>query len=215
MHLGTGKLVSVNIGQPRPVPYRGRQTKTSIFKEPVEGRLEIKGVNVEGDVQADLKVHGGRDKAIYSYASEDYEWWTEELGSPTGPGTFGENLTTAGINVSGAVIGERWRVGSALLEVAQPRTPCFKLGIRMGTQRFPRMFSLARRPGAYLRIVEEGDVGAGDRIEIVSRPQHDLTVADVATIRYDGHDRAGELLAAPELPERLHEWARDMLERSS
>jgi MOSC domain-containing protein YiiM len=184
---------------------------TSIFKEPVTGRVAIAGINVEGDDQADRKVHGGTHKAVYAYAAEDYAWWAEELDREMPPGTFGDNITTSGIDVSGAVIGERWRVGTALLEVAQPRIPCFKLGIRMGTQTFPRRFSQARRPGAYLRIVEKGAAGAGDEIETMARPQHGVTVQDVAHIYYAEQERAAELLAAPELPESWIGWARHRL----
>ena len=206
--LATGTVISLNVGVPRVVRFRGRDIKTAIWKEPAEGPLAFRGVNVAGDDQADRTVHGGHDKAVYAYSVEDYSWWSDELGQDIGPGTFGDNLTTSGIDVSGAVVGERWRVGSAVLEVAQPRTPCFKLGIRMGNnQRFPRRFSLARRPGAYLRIVEEGQAQAGDAIEVVLRPSHGLTVRDVATITYDGKGRAAELLNAPELPETYREWA--------
>jgi MOSC domain-containing protein YiiM len=193
------------------VSFRGKGVATSIFKEPVTGRTLIAGINVEGDDQADRQVHGGVDKAVYAYAEEDYAWWGQELDRELAPGTFGDNITTSGIDVSGSVIGQRWRVGSSLLEVAQPRIPCFKLGIRMGTQTFPRRFSQARRPGAYLRIVEAGDAAAGDKIETISRPGHGLTVQDVAHIYYAEPERAGELLEVPELPESWIGWARHRL----
>jgi MOSC domain-containing protein YiiM len=178
-----GRIVSVNVGTPRPVSFRGKEIMTSIFKEPVAGRVVVAGINLEGDDQADRKVHGGVDKAVYAYAAEDYAWWARELDRELPPGMFGDNVTTSGIDVSGGVIGERWRVGTSLLEVAQPRIPCFKLGIRMGTQTFPRRFSQARRPGAYLRIVEAGEAGAGDQIEPIGKPEHGLTVRDVARRR--------------------------------
>jgi MOSC domain-containing protein YiiM len=202
-----GRVISVNVGRPRPVQYRGKTVTTSIWKTPVAGRLHIEGVNIAGDDQADRSVHGGPDKAIYAYASEDYEWWAIELEQEMAPGTFGDNLTTAGVNVTDAVVGERWRAGTALLEVCQPRTPCFKLGIRMGSQRFPRRFSLAERPGAYLRIIEAGQVWAGAPIERSSVPEHDLTVRDIAHIYYAEPERAGELLRADQLADSWKRWA--------
>lgn len=123
-------------------------------------------MNFIGDDQADRTVHGGVDKAVYSYAREDYEFWREHEGLETAPGLFGENLTLEGIDLSSARVGERWRVGSALLEVTQPRLPCFKLGIRMGDNHFPKRFQRVSRMGAYLRIIEEGDVGAGDPVPL-------------------------------------------------
>lgn len=193
------------------VSFRGKDVATSIFKGAVKGKVTIAGINVEGDDQADREVHGGVHKAVYAYAAEDYVWWAQELDREMHPGTFGDNITTSGIDVSGAVIGERWRVGTALLEVAQPRIPCFKLGIRMGTQTFPRRFSQARRPGAYLRIIDAGVAGAGDAIEKLDKPAHGVTVQDVAHIYYAQPERAAELLQAPELPDSWMEWARHRL----
>jgi MOSC domain-containing protein YiiM len=155
----------VNVGLPRTVEWRGRAVTTAIWKEPVDGRVALRRVNLVGDDQADRRVHGGIDKAVYAYASEDYEWWAPRTG-PLAPGTFGENLTTVGIDVTGSRIGDRWHIGPAVLEVAQPRSPCFKLGIRMGDDAFPVRFAAARRPGAYLRVIVEGDVAAGDAIAV-------------------------------------------------
>jgi MOSC domain-containing protein YiiM len=213
------RVHAVNVGRPRPVPWRGRQVPTAIAKAPVEGRVAVRGVNLAGDEQADRRVHGGPDKAVYAYAREDLEWWGARLGRDLGPGSFGENLTTVGLDVGDAVVGERWRVGTALLEVAQPRLPCFKLGIRMGDGGFPGRFAAAGRPGAYLRILEEGEVAAGDPVTIVHRPRHGLTVADVARIRHEdgtgdgGTDEAAmaRLLAVPELSETWHTWVRRSL----
>jgi MOSC domain-containing protein YiiM len=202
-----GVVVSVNVGTPREVPWRGRTVRTAIWKHPVPGRVKVRGVNVDGDDQGDREVHGGVDKALYSYAAEDYAWWGAELGQELAPGTFGDNLTVRGIDVSGAEVGERWRVGVTLLEVAQPRTPCFKLGIRMGSQRFPRRFAAARRPGAYLRILAEGEVAAGDPVEVVHRPGHGLTVAEVSRIYHDDHAAAARLLQVPELAGTWRQWA--------
>jgi MOSC domain-containing protein YiiM len=202
-----GVVVSVNVGTPREVSWRGQTVRTAIWKHPVPGRVKVRGVNVDGDEQGNREVHGGVDKALYSYAAEDYEWWGVELGRELAPGTFGDNLTVRGIDVSGALVGERWRVGGTLLEVSQPRTPCFKLGIRMGSQRFPRQFAAARRPGAYLRILAEGEVAAGDPMEVVHRPGHGLTVAEVSRIYHADHAAAPRLLQVPELADTWRQWA--------
>jgi MOSC domain-containing protein YiiM len=202
-----GVVESVNVGTPREVPWRGRTVSTAIWKSPVPGRVRVRGVNVDGDRQADLEVHGGVDKALYAYAAEDQEWWSGRLGREFPPGSFGENLTIRGVDVTGAEVGERWRVGRTLLEVAQPRIPCFKLGIRMGSQRFPRQFAAAGRPGAYLRILAEGEVAAGDPVEVAHRPGHGLTVAEVSRIYPDDHADAARLLQVPELAGTWRRWA--------
>jgi MOSC domain-containing protein YiiM len=159
-----GRLISVNVGVPKRIDTGRRIVETAIWKDPVEGRVKVRGVNLDGDRQADLTVHGGPDKAVYAYAIEETRSWEEELGRPLGPGAWGENLTTEGIDVSGAVLGERWRIGTALLEVVQPRLPCFKLALKMEDPTFVRRFAMASRPGAYLKIVEEGEIGVGDEV---------------------------------------------------
>jgi MOSC domain-containing protein YiiM len=202
-----GVVESVNVGTPREVSWRGQTVRTAIWKAPVAGRVRVRGVNVDGDDQGNREVHGGVDKALYAYAAEDLAWWSGQLGREVPAGSFGDNLTVGGVDVSGAVVGERWRAGTTLLEVSQPRTPCFKLGIRMGSQRFPRQFAAAGRPGAYLRILEEGDVAAGDPVEVVHRPGHGLTVAEVARIYHRDHAGAARLLEIPELADTWKEWA--------
>ena len=202
----TGTVESLNVGVPRPVEVNGHTVITAIWKDPVDERLPLRGVNLRGDDQADRTVHGGPDKAVYAYGVEDTEWWEAELGRSLGPGAFGENLTVRGLPVSGAVIGEHWAVGSALLEVAQPRLPCFKLGLRMGDRLFPKRFTAAGRPGAYLRVVEEGDIGPGDRIEVRSRPAHGVTSALVSRAILSEPALLGAALEATELPGGLREW---------
>jgi MOSC domain-containing protein YiiM len=206
-----GVVESVNVGTPRAVSWRGRTVTTAIWKHPVAGRVKVRGVNVEGDRQADLEVHGGVDQALYAYAAEDLAWWAGQLGRELPPGSFGENLTVAGVDVSGALVGERWRAGGTLLEVSQPRTPCFKLGIRMGSQRFPARFAAAGRPGAYLRILAEGEVAASDPVEVVHRPAHGLTVAEVARVYHADHAGAAKLLQVPELAGTWRRWAERMV----
>ena len=203
----SGTVVSVNVGTPREVEWLGRRDRTSIWKTPVEGRLAVRGVNVAGDDQADREVHGGPDKAVYAYAQEDTAWWERELGRELEHGNFGENLTVSGVDVTGAVVGELWEVGSAVLEVAQPRIPCWKLGARMEDASFPVHFAAAGRPGAYLRIVEEGEVGAGDEVRVGEKPEHGLTVGDVARIYHQERGRCALLLRAPELADGWREWA--------
>src|SRR5688572_4405861 len=155
-----GVLLSVNVGGVRQVDSGERTVTTAIWKSPVQGRVAVRGVNLQGDDQADRGVHGGEFKAVYAYAREDTDWWERELGRELGPGTFGENLTTGGVELTGCEVGERWRVGSALLEVTEPRFPCYKLGIKMGHPAFLKRFAQARRPGTYFRIAEEGELGA-------------------------------------------------------
>lgn len=186
----SARVVSVNVGAAREVEWFGRRVTTGIWKSPVAGPVAVDGVKLDGDEQADLRVHGGVDKAVYAYASEDYEWWLQSVdgvaswrpaeaggvrppgvaglseADPFGPGTFGENLTTAGVDVTGALIGDRWQIGEVVLEVAQPREPCFKLGIRMGDAAFKDRFAEARRPGAYLRIINGGTLEEGMPIGI-------------------------------------------------
>jgi MOSC domain-containing protein YiiM len=179
------RVLSVNVGAVREVEWRGDVVTTAIWKSPVTGRVLLRGVSFAGDDQADRTVHGGPDKAVYAYASEDYDFWRMHEGVDAAPALFGENLTVQGIDLSAALIGERWSVGSAILEVAQIRLPCYKLGIRLADARFPKRFQSVGRMGAYLRIVREGDVGADDPIEVISRPDHDVTLRTMLDALHD------------------------------
>jgi MOSC domain-containing protein YiiM len=193
-------VLSVNVGHVRTIEWRGRPITTGIWKHAVSGRVALRGVNFVGDDQADRVVHGGPDKAVYAYAREDYDYWREVEHVETAPGLFGDNLTTQGLDLSRAVIGERWSVGSAVLEIAQPRLPCFKLGIRLNDPAFPRRFMAASRMGAYLRIVAEGDVGAHDAVRVTHTPEHGVTLSDmVHALR--APEKAAALRAVPHLPE--------------
>jgi MOSC domain-containing protein YiiM len=204
------RIVSVNVGRPQPILVRrGRAVYSAIVKAPVEGRVRVAGINIEGDEQADRRVHGGPDKAVYAYAAEDTAWWAEELGLPLAPGTFGENLTTEGLDISGAVIGERWRAGTVELEVCQPRLPCFKLGARFGDPGMVKRFAQAGRPGAYLRIVSAGELAACDELEVLARPEHGVTVALVSRAILFEDELLPAAAAAPELPEALADWMRE------
>ena len=194
------KLVSVNVGTPQQLSVRrGRPMMSAITKHPVDGRVRVEGVNVAGDAQADLRVHGGPDKAVYAYASEDIAWWEDVLGIDVPAGMFGENLTTEGVDVTNAVIGERWRIGTVELEVCQPRQPCSKLGLRFGNPKMVKLFAQASRPGAYLRIVAEGELGAGDAVEVLARPDHGVTIAMVSDAVFKDRSLAARVLEAPQL----------------
>jgi MOSC domain-containing protein YiiM len=210
-----GKVLSVSVGVPREFDYDGRTARSAIWKTPVSGRVEARGVNLAGDDQADREAHGGPDKAIYAYAVEDLRWWERELGRPLPHGQLGENLTTEGVAVNDALVGERWRIGSAVLEVSEPRIPCWRLGVRMDDRRFPRRFTQALRPGAYLRILVEGAVGAGDDVELVERPERGITIRDVLRIFAFDRDDVARLLTAPRLSESWRSWARHLLDRQS
>src|SRR3954466_12648323 len=203
-----GVVESVNVGVPRPVQVGDHTVWTAIWKRPVEGRVPLRGVNLRGEDQADRTVHGGPDKAVYAYGAQDTDWWETQLGVTLGPGAFGENLTVRGIPVSDAVIGERWAIGSTLLEVAQPRLPCFKLGLRMGDPGFLRRFADAGRPGAYLRVVQEGDLGPAAAGPGGPRPEHGVTSALVARAILREPELLPAAVQAPELPEELRAWMR-------
>jgi MOSC domain-containing protein YiiM len=195
------RVVSVNVGSIREVAWHGTIVRTGIWKMPIGDRaVPVRGVNLVGDDQADRRVHGGADKAVYAYAEEDYRYWADEEGVRTQPGLFGENLTVRGLELRNAVVGERWRIGTTLLEVAQPRLPCFKLGIRMDDPDFPRRFLAAARLGAYFRIIEEGELRAGDAIGVVDRPDHGITLGHMVEAMRD-RGRAAALLRAPRLPD--------------
>src|SRR5882724_11971490 len=209
-----GKVLSVNVGLPRAFEYNGRLARSAIWKLPAAGRIAVRGVNLDGDDQADRKAHGGPDKAVYAYAVEDARWWEQEIGRSFAYGEFGENLTTEGIEVNNALVGERWEIGTTVLEVSEPRIPCWRLGVRMNDKRFPRRFTEALRPGAYLRIVVEGDVGTGDEIRVVERPDHDLTVRDVFRIYIRDRAEVERLLAVPQMSESWRRWAADLLQKT-
>jgi len=210
-----GKVLSVSVGGAREFEYNGRPARSAIWKTPVSGRVAVRGVNLAGDDQADRLAHGGPDKAVYAYAVEDARWWEQEVGRPFAYAEFGENLTTEGIDVNGALVGERWAIGSAILEVSEPRVPCWRLGVRMNDPAFLRRFTAALRPGAYLRIVSEGDVGEEDAIRILDRPGHDLTIRDVFRIYTRDRKESARLLTIPRLSQAWRRWAEDTLRSRS
>jgi MOSC domain-containing protein YiiM len=204
-------LLSVNVGLVRKAPY-ANLGHSGMDKRPVTGRVAARPLGLDGDEVGDTKHHGGADQAVYAFAREQLDWWEVQLGRELPDGAFGENLTTRGVDCTNAVIGERWRVGSVELEVCQPRFPCFKLGLRSGNPGMLKRFTRAERPGAYLRIVAEGEIGAGDVIDVRDRPAHGVTIALVARAVTIDHALLARAAAAAELPADLSSW---MLERAA
>jgi len=183
------KLISLNVGLPRDVIWKGKSVTTSIFKVPVEGRVKLKTLNLDGDRQSDLTVHGGVHKAVYAYPSEHYDYWRRELGRTELPwGMFGENLTVDGLFEDELNIGDRVRIGTAELTITQPRLPCYKLAVKFGRDDIIKRFLESRRTGFYFAVLKEGDVGAGDSIEFISRDANELKVAGVTRLYLDGQN---------------------------
>jgi MOSC domain-containing protein YiiM len=209
------KLLSVNVGLPREIEWNGKIVRTSIFKAPVTGRVRVAKLNVEGDQQSDLTVHGGFDKAVYAYPSEHYLFWRREFpGMNLALGVFGENFTTAGLLEETLHIGDRLRVGSAEFAVTQPRMPCFKLGIRFNRSDMVKRFLQSGRTGFYFAVLKEGEVAAGDSIELIERDEHNIPVADIVNL-YGGDAANQDLLRSvselPSLPSSWREYFRKRL----
>ncbi|HXE15363.1 MAG TPA: MOSC domain-containing protein [Bryobacteraceae bacterium] len=209
----TGRILSVNVGQPRQVEVGNSLVLTSIFKSPVEGRLAVRPHNIEGDRQSDLTVHGGPNKAVYCYPHEHYEYWRQQLPNMDLPyAVFGENLTTEGFTEDIVYIGDRFRVGSAMLQVTQPRMPCFKLAIRFGRADMVKLFWNSGRPGIYFSIVEEGDLAAGDEIERVAEGRERVSVGDVVRL-YRGDETNPDILARALRSPLSGSWKEELQER--
>ena len=199
--------MSVNVGLPREVTSHGRVVRTSIWKDPVEGLVHVSSLNLEGDQQSDLSVHGGREKAVYAYPSEHYEYWRRELpGTDLAWAAFGENFTTEGLLEPDIRIGDRIRVGSAEFLVTQPRMPCFKLGVRFGRDDMVKRFLRSGRTGFYLAVVREGEVATGNSLEIVRRDEHGVTVADIASLYSRDKDNEDLLRRAVDVPALPESW---------
>jgi MOSC domain-containing protein YiiM len=174
------KVVSLNVGLPRDVIWKGRTVTTGIFKEPVTHRILMRALNLDGDAQADLSVHGGVDKAVYGYPSEHYPFWKEQIPGQDMPwGMFGENLTTAGLMEDEVNIGDHFRIGSAEIVVTQPRTPCYKLAMKFGRDDMIKRFLISGKSGFYFSVLKDGEVGPGDKIELIQRHKDNITVADI------------------------------------
>jgi MOSC domain-containing protein YiiM len=209
-------VLSVNVGLPREVLWRGKPVTTAIWKEPVAGRVPLRRLNLDGDRQADLRVHGGQDKAVYAYPSEFYELWSRERPElELGPGTFGENLTVEGLLDDDVCVGDRFQIGTAELVVTQPRLPCFKLGLRLGRDEFVTEFLERGLLGFYLAVAREGEVAAGDAIVELRRDPRRFGVTEVARLyAADRDDVEAMRLAADHdaLPENWREYFRKRVE---
>jgi MOSC domain-containing protein YiiM len=211
------KIVSVNVGLPREVIWKGKKVTTGIFKEPVTGRVMVRRLNLDGDRQGDLSVHGGPSKAVYVYPVEHYDYWRGELPEMKLPwGMFGENLTTEGLQEDTVNIGDRLRIGSAEVMVTEPRMPCYKLGIKFGREDIIKRFLRSGRTGFYVAVVEEGEVGAGDIIDLISRDGSDVTVADITRLYVSEKDNLSLLrraMGVEALPESWREYSRRQIEK--
>src|SRR3954449_7405487 len=196
-----GTLVSVNVGMPKDVPWQGRTVFTGVFKDPVSGPRRVARLNVDGDGQGDLAGHGGEQRAVFVYQLGSYRYWERELGrTDLGYGQFGENFTVDGLADDEVCVGDRFRIGTATFEVSQPRVTCYRVGIRMDDPRIPALLVSHRRPGFYLRVLEEGDVEAGDAIHKVASGPEEMTVAEVSALLYLPSHPRQQLLRALRIP---------------
>lgn len=193
-------LISVSVALPADVPHGDATVMTGIFKRPVAGAVAVRKLNLEGDGQADLVHHGGESKAVYAYALEHYDYWQDALGrNDLAHGTFGENLTIAGLDEATLCVGDQLGIGDALFTITQPRVPCFKLGIRLGDKNMPRLFAESLRTGVYLRVLQEGSVAAGDVVQVVSRDPQRLSIRSL----FDAYLKPGEAEARALLKQAL------------
>lgn len=211
------KIISVNVGLPRLVLRNGEPVSTGIFKEPVAGRVRMRTLNLDGDRQSDLSVHGGPEKAVYVYPSEHYEFWKRELPDMDLPwGMFGENLTTTGLFETEINIGDTFRVGTAEMMVTQPRMPCYKLGIRFGRADIIKRFLASERSGFYLSVLKEGEVGAGDEFQLLGKNASGVRVVDVTRLYSSDKENADLLrraIATEALPESWRAYFEKHLEK--
>ncbi|SDG95587.1 MOSC domain-containing protein [Nonomuraea jiangxiensis] len=206
------RIISVNVGTVVEAEWAGTLRRTAIDKQAVGGRVKVVTNGLAGDERADQKHHGSPDQAVYAYASEDYAWWEGELGRRLRAGLFGENLTTSGLDVTNALVGERWRVGSAVLEVSGPRIPCVVFRNWMDEPGWLKRFTKAARPGAYLRVVELGELGEGDAVEVLERPERGVSVGDWFRARHQDRDALRRILAVPGHDARWDELAEQVLD---
>ena len=207
------RVVSLNVGSPREVEWRGMKVLTGIFKDPTTARLPVRRLNIEGDGQADLSVHGGPDKAVYAYPSEHYGPWSESLGRELSPGAFGENLTTEGLIEDAVHVGDEFRVGTARLAVTQPRMPCYKLGIRFGDPGMVKAFMRAGKPGIYFSVLEEGEVGPGDPIERLVEDPARITLTEMLRLVFDRDADPGDLRRLLGVRSLAAVWKEELAER--
>ena len=203
----TPKVLTVNVAAVvHEGAWTGSEGRTGIDKRPINGAIRFTDNGLAGDVIVDKKHHGGFDKAVYAYASEDARWWERQIGVEINNGTFGENLTTEGIDVNGALIGERWRIGKVLLEVSEPRIPCRVFAGFWDRPTLIKDFTAALRPGSYLRIIEEGEIKAGDLIHVEFKPQHEVTIRDLFAAKSGERGKITQLKEVTQLSESYKDW---------
>jgi MOSC domain-containing protein YiiM len=201
--MSQARVISVNRGPAADLVIGGRPGRTGIDKRPAGGPVLLQALGVDGDTNVDQENHGGEDQAVYAYAREDLDWWVEQLGRELRDGIFGENVTTAGLEISGALIGEIWQLGSAVVQVTSPRVPCATFQSWLGEDHWVRRFARAGRPGAYLRVLTEGTVQAGDEARVLDQPATRVTVAESMLAFYGDRDIMRRLL---EVEGRGHKW---------
>lgn len=213
------KLISVNVGLPRDVTWHGKTVTTGIFKEPIDGPVMLRTLNLDGDRQADLSVHGGASKAVYVYPSEHYRFWKKELPDMNLPyGMFGENFTTEGLLEDSVNIGDRFRIRDAEVVVTEPRMPCYKLGIKFGQAEMLKRFLASRRTGFYVAVLREGEIEKGDAIELLHRDGNDITVADITRLyafEKDDVETLRRVVELEPLPQSWRDYFRHRLQGSS
>ena len=212
------KLISVCVGLPREVNWKGKPVSTGIFKQPVASRVMMRSLNLDGDRQGDLTVHGGAEKAVYAYPIEHYAYWQQELPDQELPwGAFGENLTIEGLLETTVNIGDRFRIGTAEVMVTQPRFPCFKLNLKFGRDDMVKRFLNSRLSGIYFSVAQEGEIGAGDAIELISRDENNVTVADIVQIymREADEDLVRRAVQVPALAVGLRDYFQQQIDRRS
>jgi MOSC domain-containing protein YiiM len=211
------QLVSVNVGQPRQVLWKNRTVTTGIFKEPVSDAVILRTLNLDGDKQADLSVHGGVNKAVYAYPVEHYDYWRGEFPDmQLDWGMFGENFTVQGFQEDGVNIGDRFRIGGAVVMVTEPRTPCYKLAVKFGRDDIVKRFLASCRTGFYLKVLQEGMVEVGDRIELLRRDEHQVTVADMTRVyafEKDDVETLARVMQVKALSEAWHDYFGRQIER--
>jgi MOSC domain-containing protein YiiM len=205
-------VISVNIAKTiHAGDWTGSEGRTGIDKRPVNHAVRFENNGVAGDSVIDTKVHGGYDKAVYAYAIEDTLWWQEQIGKPINHGAFGENLTIQGVDINRSIIGERWRIGSTVLEVSEPRIPCRVFAGFWQRPSLIKEFTDAKRSGTYLRIITEGEIKAGDSIEMIYRPEHQITILDIFSAKAGDREKIVEISQVTELSDKYRQWAKNLI----
>jgi MOSC domain-containing protein YiiM len=212
--MATARVIAVNTGPEADLVVGGKPARTAIDKRPAAGRVRVRALGLAGDEYADKENHGGHEQAVYAYAREDLDWWTEQLGRELRNGQFGENITTSGLDITGALIGETWRIGTVVVQITSPRIPCITFQSWMDEPHWVKRFAVAGRPGAYLRVLAEGAVGAGDEAEVLDRPAERVTLAESMRAYYGDQDLMRRVLQVPGRGEKWDEIGQHVLGRA-